>query len=150
MDRRTSLFILLIFVGLGVFVWATDFITLKGEWTIYTVACQGGSWRNEGCSGTLAPSLRYRFRALQAHGEVLFWTAGEKGPSGKYTDCTIDDGRDWSCRPNADAVRTITHQMVHGRPLTDPDVPTVPFHRVQKWKWDALSLGIPVGHSAMD
>ena len=150
MTRRISLFIVFLFVGVCLASWATDFITLKGEWTIYTVECQGGSWRNDSCTGTLVPSKRYRFRALQAHGEVLFWTAAERGPSGKYTDCTIEDGRDWSCRPNADAVRSVTHQIVRGRPLPDPEVPTIPFHRVQKWKWEALRLGIPVGHAAME
>ena len=146
MNRRISLFILLLLLGLGLVVWVTDFVTLQGEWTIYTVACQGGAWRNDACSGTLVPSNRYRFRALHAHSEVLFWTAGEKGRSGRYTDCTIQDGRDWSCMPNADAVRTITHQMVQGRPVPDPGVPTIPFHRVPKWKWEMLRLGVPVGH----
>lgn len=150
MTRRISLFIFFLFVGVCLAAWATDFITLKGEWTIYTVACQGGSWKNDNCTGTLVPSKQYRFRALQAHGEVLFWTSGERGPSGKYTDCTIEDGRDWSCRPNADAVRSITHQIVRGRPMPDPGVPTVPFHRVQKWKWEALRLGVPVGNTAME
>lgn len=150
MNRPTALFVLALLFGLGVVVWATDFITLKGEWTIYTVECQSGSWQHNECSGTLVPSKRYRFRALTAHNEVLFWTARENGPSGKYSDCTINDGREWSCRPNADAVRTITHQMVKGRPIPDPRVPTIAFHHVQKWKWAMLRLGIPVGHTALE
>ncbi len=39
MNCRVSLFLSSIFIGLGIAVWATDFITLKGEWTIYTFAC---------------------------------------------------------------------------------------------------------------
>ena len=150
MTRRTTLFILLLLVGVALGAWVTDFVTMQGEWTIYTVTCQGGAWRDAVCSGTLVPSKRYRFRALHAHGEVLFWTVGEKVRSGKFIDCTVEDGRDWSCEPTEDAARTITHRMVLGRPVPDPRVPTIPFHRVQKWKWEALRLGVPVGKSAMD
>lgn len=144
------MFILVLLLGLGFVVWATDFVTARGEWTIYTVACKGGSWRDSDCSGTLVPSSRYRFRALKAHGEVLFWIAGEKEPSGKYIDCAIEDGREWSCRPTEDAVRTITHQMVQGRPKPDPSVPTISVHQVHKLKWIMLRLGIPMGHTAMN
>ena len=150
MNRRISLFILVLCIGLALVVWATDFVTLQGEWTVYTVACDGGPWRDNVCTGTVVHSKRYRFRALRAHSEVLFWTAGEKGRSGRYTDCTIQDGRDWSCTANADAALTITHRMVRGRPVPDSGVPTIPYHQVQKWKWELLRLGIPVGHSAMD
>lgn len=150
MNRKVSLFVLLLFFGFCFAVWATDFITLKGEWTVYTVDCKGGSWENNACSGTLVPSRRYRFRALKAHSEVLFWIAGEKEPSGKYSDCTIEDGREWSCKPNADAVRSITHRMVHGCPMSDHSVPTLSFHQVPKMKWELLRLGIPVGRSAMN
>jgi hypothetical protein len=78
---------------------------------------------------------------------VLFWTVGASEPSGKYTDCTIADAQNWSCKPNADAARTIAHQMVHGRPTSDPAANTLPFHETSKWKWMLLRMGIPVAGS---
>ena len=64
-------------VFITIAVWATDFVTFQGEWTIYTASCQGGTWTGAVCSGSLRPGPRYRFRALKAHREVLYWTAGE-------------------------------------------------------------------------
>lgn len=138
---------------LGVLVlaaWATDTITPDGERTVYTVACEGGAWRQAECSGKLVPAQRYRFRALKAHNEVLFWTAGGSPPSGKYSACTINGGRDWQCPPNAEAVRTITHQMAHGLPVPDPRVHPLPFHQIEKWRWGLLKMGLRVGDTAMN
>ena len=80
-----------------------------------TARCLEGEWQANRCTGRLVASERYRFRALRAHHEVLFWTMGDKGPSGRYSDCDIVDGHNWSCKANADAARTITHQMTQGR-----------------------------------
>jgi hypothetical protein len=148
--HRVWLFVVLLFVGLGFAAWASDTITLEGERPIYTADCVAGTWQGPRCTGRLSAGPRYRFRALRAHKEVLFWTAGASGASGKYTDCDIKDGRNWSCAPNADATRTIVHEMLHGRPVRDPSVPALGFHQVPKWKWWALRLGLPVGSEAED
>ena len=147
---RISIALLVLFCGVVFSAWSTDSITLQGERTIYTAACQQGTWQGSECSGQLVAAQRYRFRALKAHNEVLFWTSGASGPSGKYTECLITDGRNWQCKPNADAHLTITHEMAHGYPVQDAQVHELAFHPVQKWKWQLLSLGVPVGHSAMN
>jgi hypothetical protein len=91
---------------------------------------------------------RFRFRALRTPKEVVFWTVGASAPSGKFTDCVIQDGRNWSCRPNADAGRTITLQMLHGAPARDHSPLTRDFHAVAKWKWLLLKWGLPAGTEA--
>jgi hypothetical protein len=148
--RLVYLISLLFLLAIACVAWMTDFVTLKGEWTIYTAACEHGDWLGPTCTGSLVASKRYRFRALKAHGEVFFWTAGERSASGRYVDCDIRDGRDWTCPPNSDAVRTITHEMDRGFPKPDPTVPTLGFHQIPKWKWEALRVGIPVGNRAMN
>ena len=69
---------LLVVAGL---VWASDWITMQNERTIYTVDCSGGAWQGRRCSGRLKAGDRYRFRALRARGEVLFWVVGRNEPS---------------------------------------------------------------------
>ncbi|HET7863899.1 MAG TPA: hypothetical protein VFL86_05770 [Burkholderiaceae bacterium] len=147
---RISIVLLVLFCAVAFSAWSTDSITLQGERTIYTAACQQGTWHGSECSGQLVASQRYRFRALKAHSEVLFWAIGARGPSGKYTECIIMDGRNWQCKPSADAAQTITHQMAHGLPVRDAQVHELPFHQVQKWKWQLLSMGLPAGRSAMN
>ena len=146
MSRRIVLALLLAFFALGVFAWANDRITSQGERTIYTADCVQGDWQADRCTGRLVAAKRYRFRVLKAHGEVLFWTIGEQAPSGKYTECNIQDGLNWACKPNADAARTIAHEMLHGRPVLDPAAPMIVFHQIPKWKWGLLQFGIPVGN----
>ncbi len=131
-------------VGLIVMVllfaaWASDFITMQGERTVYTVDCQHGEWKEDACTGTLVAGLRYRFRALQAHREVIFWTLGTKDRSGKFDDCDIDNGRNWRCRPNADIGLSITREMAQGEPVPGPQ--TRPFRAVSKWRWLLLERG---------
>ena len=132
----------------GLLAWADDFITLKGERTVYTAGCQQGVWMGERCTGTLVAAQRYRFRALKANREVLFWTVGVAESSGKFTDCLIQDGRNWSCKPTADASRTVTREMVHGRPAADASGLARPLHAVAKWRWWLLRWGIPLGNEA--
>jgi hypothetical protein len=132
----------------AVLVWANDTVTLQGERTIYTVSCEGGAWHGEHCTGKLAAAARYRFRALKPHAEVLFWTVGASAPSGKFDACTIVDGRNWICKPCADASRTITLQMAHGYAVPNPNGPTKPFHAVQKWRWWLIRWGIAMGSDA--
>lgn len=147
---RLAVTLLVVFVlgALALAAWATDFVTMQGEWTIYTAQCNG-SWMEKRCSGELKSAERYRFRTLKAHREVLFWTVGdETGESGRYTQCAIQDGRNWTCPRNDHASRTITHQMTRGIPVRDSDAPHPEFHAVPKWKWEALNRGIPVGRGA--
>lgn len=144
---RTSLFLLAIFTIFGIVAFATDSVTLQGERTVYTADCQQGVWQGTQCTGTLVAGDRYRFRALKAHGEVIFWTLGASGPTSKFTDCAITDGRNWSCKPNADSPRTITHAMVRGRPVPEPGGTGRAFHRVSKTRWWLLKYGIPTGNN---
>ncbi len=127
--------------------WASDFITMQGERTIYTVDCAKGQWQGDTCTGELRLAGRFRYRALKAHNEVIFWVVGERGPSSKFTDCTIEDGRNWSCKPNADAARSITLQMVHGTPMPGPADVTRPFHAIAKWRWHLLERGVTLGNT---
>jgi hypothetical protein len=130
------------------FVWAIDFVTLQGERTIYTTQCRGGNWVDDRCTGNLAAAQRYRFRALKPKNEVVFWIVGSAEPSGKLTQCTIQDGRNWSCTPGADASKSITLQMKRGEAVHDVLGNTPPFHAVPKWKWFLLRFGSPTGDAS--
>ena len=133
---------------LGFFTWASDFVTLQGERTIYTVGCAEGSWQGTHCTGRLVAAERYRFRALHAHREVLFWTVGGAEPSSKFSDCTVQDGRNWSCKPNADAPKSITLQMLHGQAVHDETGQVRSFHAVPKWRWMPARYGVSPGSEA--
>ncbi len=131
-------------------VWLSDNVTRQGERTIYTVDCSDGAWQDLQCTGRLVAAGRYRFRALKPHREVVFWTVGATEPSGKFTDCDIEDGRNWVCKPTADAMRTITLQMSKGVPVRDSSGRVKSYHAVAKWRWLLLQWGIPVGTNADD
>jgi hypothetical protein len=123
------------------FIWSTDKITLQGERTIYTVNCAQGAWDGKRCSGTLDAGPRYRYRALTARGEVLFWVLGANEPSSKLTGCTVQDGRNWACPVSPDANKSITLAIASGDPLTNAAWPTRPMHAVSKVTWILLSWG---------
>ena len=128
---------------LAVYAWATDFITLEGEYTVYTADCSSGIWVGNRCSGSIRPGDRFKFHAVKAHREVRFWTAGQAEPAGILTDCEISSDRNWSCpAANADVARTITLQMVHGRPTLDPQHRTRTFHSVPKVRWLLMRAGV--------
>ena len=129
-------------------LWSSDVITLQGERTIYTADCRGGSWQGTRCSGRLVAADRYRFRALKTHREVVFWTAGASGHSGKFTDCEIEDGRNWNCKPTVDAAQTITLQMSRGVAMPDASGAAKRFHAIAKWRWWLLRWDIPSGNDA--
>jgi hypothetical protein len=146
---RTWMAVVLILGFAAAVAWASDAISLQGERTVYTVDCLQGQWQGATCGGTLAAGKRYRFRALRAHSEVVFWTVGATDePSGKFTSCSIQDGRNWTCPPNADAPRTITLQMVRGTPVPDTSGRVKAFHALAKWRWWLVSSGLPIGHTA--
>ena len=138
---RTWGILLAVVAALGVFMWAVDYITLEGEWTIYTVQCQAGKWIEDRCTGEVRAGNRYRFRALKNRNEVVFWIAGVNEPSGKLTPCAVHNRANWKCLPNADAERSITLEMRKGRavPKTLTDNPTI--HAVPKWQWFLLRYG---------
>jgi hypothetical protein len=145
---RIWLSCVLVLALLGVAAWAADFITLQGERTVYTANCVQGTWQGKRCSGKLVAGERHRFRALKAHQEVLFWTVGSKEPSGKFTDCHIKDGRNWTCKPSPDISRAIAREMSLGKPVPDPSGQTRSFHPVAKWRWMLLRYGVAIGKEA--
>jgi hypothetical protein len=132
----------MVVIMFGVFIWGTDFVTLQGEWTIYTVECTQGVWNGDICTGKLAASNRYRFRELKPHKEVLFWTVGSSEPSGRLAPCEIQNRGNWTCKATADSPRSITLAMSRGHPVLDAAANTRPFHAVTKFKWMRLRYGI--------
>jgi hypothetical protein len=139
MMRRVWIALGTVFLLLMAMAWATDFITAKGERTVYTASCQG-MWKGDDCVGTLVAGERIRFRALRAHQEVLFWTVGGAEPAGKLSPCVIEDGRDWSCKAGADSAHSIALAMVHGQPQPGAQAGR-PFHEVSKLRWLLLRYG---------
>ena len=111
------------------------------ERTVYTVHCANGTWNGSHCSGKLITGPRYRYRALKAHMEVLFWVLGAQESSSKLTNCTIQDGRNWTCPASSDAAKSLTLEMVHGEPVHNSSWPTREFHAVPKVTWWLLELG---------
>lgn len=145
---RVWSFVVLILAVLGFAAWASDFVTMQGERTIYTADCTNGVWEGDRCSGVVTAGMRYRYRALKPHREVIFWTVGTTEPSGKFSECTIQDGRNWLCKVCPDAARSITLQMSQGMPVpTAGEAPvTRPFRAVSKWRWLLLQRGFTDGH----
>lgn len=130
---------------LAIFIWATDRVTFQGERTIYTVTCVNGTWVGTSCTGNMTTGSRFRYRALRTHREVLFWELGSPDPSSKLTDCTIQDGRNWTCPVSRDANRSITLEMAKGVAVTNDSWPTRPFHAVGKVTWLLIDAGFPAG-----
>ena len=139
---RVWAFVIVVLAALGFAAWASDFVTMQGERTVYTVDCVHGAWQADHCNGQLTAGARYRFRALKPHGEVIFWTVGSKEPSGKFNDCVIQDGRNWLCKVCPDAARSITLQMMQGVPVAAAAPVTRPFRAVSKWRWLLLQRGL--------
>jgi hypothetical protein len=136
--RWVALPVLLLLVFL---IWTTDRVTLQGERTIYTVNCISGTWLENRCTGKVSAGPRYRYRALKAHREVLFWVLGTTDPSSKLTDCNIQDGRNWTCPASKDALQSLTLEMANGAPVRNTAWPTQPFHAVSKVTWLLLDFG---------
>lgn len=132
----------LVFIAVALLMWASDKITLEGEHTIYTVQCRNGNWEGWRCAGVMVAGDRYRFRASRSRQEVVFWIAGSKRPSGRYTNCVVKDRDNWTCTADPDQPPTIVHALVNGRPDSSGAGFIVPFHAVRKWKWWVLRSGI--------
>ena len=145
---KAIVFVLVIVIGLGVFIWASDRITMEGERTVYTVKCEQGAWEGLHCTGNIVAGDRHRFRSSRSRKEVVYWIAGSPLPSGKFTDCQITDRDQWLCQPRAGDIPTITHEMSDGRPARHLEGTDTPFHAVNKWKWWALDMGLPLFSNA--
>ena len=137
---RISVVVFVVMALLGVFMWVVDYVTLEGEWTIYTAQCVGGTWVKENCTGKLQAAERHRFRALKTKREVVFWDVGSTQPSGKLAPCVVQNRGDWICTPGGDSPRSITIEMRHGQALPQPD--GIIIHPLPKWKWLLLRYGI--------
>ena len=83
---RVWAFVIALVAALAFAAWASDFVTMQGERTVYTAECASG-WQGDRCSGEVTAGKRYRYRALKPHGEVIFWTVGTSEPSGQVSDC---------------------------------------------------------------
>jgi hypothetical protein len=129
--------------SLGIWLWVTDWVTLQGEHTIYTVSCEQGIWDDLRCTGHLVAGDRYRFRASRHRNEVVFWIAGSSAPSGKHVDCRVTSRDDWICNKRDDEQRSIVNGLSNGRPTPSATPGDVQFRAVAKWKWLALREGIP-------
>jgi hypothetical protein len=140
--RRAQVFLISLFAVLAIGIWASDRITLQGERTIHTVACEGGAWDGLRCTGHLVAADRYRFRSSHARNEVLYWIAGSKAPSGKFTDCRVQDRDNWTCNVESGQPPSIAHELSGGRPTSHLNGIDASFHAVSKGKWWALSSGI--------
>jgi hypothetical protein len=126
-------------------VWGSDRITMQGERTIYTVDCDGGTWTGRVCSGKLAPSKRYAFRASLARQEVIYWIRGSMAPSGKFPECNVVDRDNWSCKAAPEgSPATIAYEMAKGHPTRAGSEHMLPYHSVQKWKWWLIDAGLRV------
>ncbi len=140
---RNQVWIILVLAVLATLVWASDHITLQGERTIYSVSCEGGAWDGLRCTGRLAAGDRYRFRASSSRNEVVYWIAGSRTPSGKYTDCQVSSRDNWTCTAHPGQAPSVAVQLAQGRPISRGDGTALPCHAVAKWKWWALRAGIP-------
>jgi hypothetical protein len=143
-DRRSPLVVILI-VAVGVvayLLWATDWITIEGQHTIYAVTCDRGIWDGLYCNGRLAAADRYRFQASRSRNEVLFWTVGSSAPSGRHGDCTVLNRDNWSCTYVPEERSSLVLALSKGKPV--PGAPgNAEFRAVAKWKWFALRAGAP-------
>jgi hypothetical protein len=140
---KTTIIAAVVVLLFALLVWSSDRITMQGERTIYTIDCQGGSWNGPHCTGHLAPGARYAFRASVLRKEVIYWTRGSNEPSGTYSDCTVTDRDNWSCKVPAGQKAALANEMKNGRPSLDGAVQPPPLlHEVAKWKWWAIRLGI--------
>lgn len=136
--------VILVVALVAAIAWASDQITLQGERTIFTVNCEGGDWIGDRCTGSLLPGKRYAFRASRSRQEVSFWIRGSGEPSGRYSDCRVTNRDNWTCITRADQPRSITTELVNGRPTQTGSNLSTPIHAVSKWKWYLMQMGI--GH----
>lgn len=139
--KRVRLLAVLLMALLLVAAWASDFVTLQGERIIYTAGCEGGEWRGETCTGRMVAGSRYRYHASKEKGEVTLQIVGSGGPAGRFSNCTVLDGRNWRC-PRDDVVApTWAVQMERGAPVFSENSSVRSERRVSKWRWFVLDAG---------
>ncbi|MCE9660748.1 MAG: hypothetical protein K8R60_19645 [Burkholderiales bacterium] len=136
--RRVWLLVVLMLTFLVVAAWASDFVTLQGERTIYTAECEGGQWQDSRCTGRMVAGKRYRYHASKERGEVVLQVVGSSAPAGRLSNCDIRDGRNWVCPPAESPARSWTLRMEHGAPVARQDLPTRSDRQVSKWRWHLL------------
>ncbi len=129
-------------------LWGSDWITLQGERTIYTVRCDQGVWEGTKCTGRLLPGDRHAFRASRTRNEVIYWIRESRAPSGKYTDCMVKDRDNWTCNVRIDQEPAITYEMSKGKPTHTAMSEIMPFHAVPKWEWWLMKVGCRFFHNA--
>lgn len=144
---RLWLFLGVAIAGIGFLMWSSDAITLQGEWTLYTVRCEGGAWQGRHCSGHLVAAERHHFVVDKAKHEVALEVVGAQASSGRLSQCTIADGRSWTCAVGGSGVRPITQQLIRGEPV-DPQEGPGHALLVGKRTWYLVRLGVPVGSEA--
>lgn len=146
---RRGLLAVLAAAALLATAWVTDTIRAPGERAFYSVDCSPGTWEGARCYGRLVAGRQYRFKAIPASHEVLFWTVGSPANAGKYVDCSMKDADNWSCPPASQTAEFVTYQVVAGDPVSGSGHSARSFHRIQKWRWLLLDIGVPVGHDAL-
>jgi hypothetical protein len=134
--------LLLFLTAFGLLLWTSDQVTWQGERTIYAATCEGGNWVGLRCTGQLAAGDRHRFRASKSRHEVIYWIAGSKAPSGKFTDCDVKDRDNWTCNAQIGQPPVIAFELSHGRPTAHLAGLTLPYHGIAKVKWLALGAGL--------
>jgi len=147
--RRAALVLAVVLAALVTLAWATDAVRPQGVRTIYTVKCKPGTWEGSRCYGRLVAGPTYRFEIMETSGDVRFSSSDAPAAKGAFSGCRVADRGNWSCEPTAETVTTIAHEMNRGHPVADPNIPTLPFHEIEKWRWLLLSIGIPVGHDSL-
>jgi hypothetical protein len=123
------------------YAWSVDFITPKGERTVYTADCIGGDWLAGRCTGEMMAGPRLRFRALRAQRQVLYWTVGSTEPARILTHCDITNGRNWTCPAPADVTASTVLQMQRGQPFyRASELEEV--HTLPKFRWLLMRAGL--------
>jgi hypothetical protein len=132
------------FLALAAVNFLSDTITLDGRWTLYTARCDGGTWRDNRCTGRLVAAERHRFVADKVRAKVVFEVIGAGTSSGTLSSCTIEDGRNWACATVTPGTRPATRRLARGKPVGLVDCPGNA-RLVSKRKWIFLRLGVPTG-----
>ena len=131
---RVWAFVIAVLAALGFAAWASDFVTMQGERTDLHRRLRRRRLAGRPLQRPGRRRARYRYRALKPHGEVIFWTVGSKEPSGKFRECTIQDGRNWACKVCPTPRGRSRCRWRNGVPVAGPTV-TRPFRAVSKWRW---------------
>jgi hypothetical protein len=95
--------------------WLSDAVTLDGHWSIYTLHCERGTWRDHRCTGRLRPAERYSYVASKETQSVRLEVHGRTRWIGGMDGCRVVDGRTWSCNPTS-AAPTVALEIKRGVP----------------------------------